>query len=309
MSRPATTHGTRQALLLLVSLVGALLATPAAPAGADTCDGVWVVVDASDLGGGIQTRCAAGDPESGLQALEMAGFSYTFVPRHPGMVCTIDGRPDPCNNAPSDAHWSYWTASAGGEWSYSSKGAGNRDPEPGTVDGWSFGAGDPPGTPPPADEEDEEPDVEEDEEPTGGDDAGGDATSSGDDGGSGGSTSAAGGGDGSDEGDGAAAAGSDEVPADEPAAGTPTPEASETADVATASPAPTASTATDDETEDPRAASPTEQSTVDVVSVDEAGRSGGDGALGLVAGGALVAAVAAAAVLRARRRPDAGSVS
>lgn len=118
---------------------------------ADSCDGVWVVVDATRIGGAVTTRCAEGDPPDGLAALDRAGHSYSFVPRIPGMICTIDRRPDPCNGAPSDAYWSYWHASAGGEWTYSTRGAGNHDPEPGTVEGWSFGAGEPPGRRPPPD--------------------------------------------------------------------------------------------------------------------------------------------------------------
>lgn len=311
---------TRQSTLLLVALVGALLATPAAPAEADTCDGVWVVVDASELGGGTQTRCAAGDPGSGLQALEMAGFSYTFVPRIPGMVCTIDGRPDPCNGAPSDAHWSYWTASPGGDWQYSSKGAGNRDPAPGTVDGWSFGAGDPPGTPPPADTGGDEPtdggtsdggDADDTTSSGSGGSGGSSTTSSDSSGGGSGSTPASRNDGGSGEDEAAPVAGSDEDPADTTPTEPGTPEPSATPDTGTETPAPTASATTDEETEEDLddAASPTEASTVDVVSVDEASGSAGNGLLGLVAGGALVAAVAAAAVLRARRRPDAGAAS
>jgi hypothetical protein len=120
------------------------------PAHADgRCDGVWVVVDATELGGPLTTRCAEGDPSSGLAALEAAGHRYTFVPRVPGMICTIDRRPDPCNGAPADAYWSYWHAEEGGSWTYASRGAGNRNPKPGTVEGWAFGSGGQPGTSPP----------------------------------------------------------------------------------------------------------------------------------------------------------------
>lgn len=144
-----TASGVAASLLLAVASVLAL-ATPA-PASAGSCDGVWVVVDARAAGGALQTRCAPGDPSSGLGALEQAGFSYTFAPRIPGFVCTIDARPDPCNGAPADAYWSYWHAEAGGSWSYATTGAGSRDPAPGTVEGWRFGDGStPPGTAPPA---------------------------------------------------------------------------------------------------------------------------------------------------------------
>jgi hypothetical protein len=143
-------QGLLAALLLgAASLVGVGVTAPN-PAAAADCDGVWVVVDASRVGGGVTTRCAPGSHGSGLAALQAAGHSYTFVPRVPGMVCTVDGRPDPCNGAPTDAYWSYWHAPAGGSWTYSDRGAGNRQPAKGTVDGWAFGSGQPPGAAPPA---------------------------------------------------------------------------------------------------------------------------------------------------------------
>jgi hypothetical protein len=76
------------------------------------------------------------------------------------VVCRIAGRPgpdtEPCNNTPpATAYWSYWFASRGGEWCYSTVGAANRTPPTGSVEGWSFfkgGGGDeasPPGYAPP----------------------------------------------------------------------------------------------------------------------------------------------------------------
>ncbi|SFQ50539.1 hypothetical protein SAMN05421810_108145 [Amycolatopsis arida] len=110
--------------------------------------GVTVVVDFAELGGGIETRCAPGDPASGLEALTGAGFTYDFVPGYPGFICRIDELPDPCNGAPVTAYWSYWHAQPGGSWSYSQLGAGNYDPAPGSVEGWAFGAGQEPGVNP-----------------------------------------------------------------------------------------------------------------------------------------------------------------
>jgi hypothetical protein len=141
-----------RAAILVVALASMLLlagpVTP--PAAADGCDGVWVVVDARAAGGTLTTRCAPGDPSTGLEALARAGHASTFVPRIPGMVCTIDARPEPCNGAPADAYWSYWYAEAGGSWTYATTGAGTRDPAPGSVEGWRFGDGTAsPGTPPP----------------------------------------------------------------------------------------------------------------------------------------------------------------
>jgi hypothetical protein len=136
------------------------------PASATTaCDGVWVVVDGSVLGASATVRCAPGDPSSGLEALTGAGHQYSFVPTQPGLVCIIDGRPATCNGAQSDAYWSYWYADAGGAWTYSQRGAGARDPQPGTVEGWAFGAGDPPSTAPPAPPPEPEPEPEHEPDP------------------------------------------------------------------------------------------------------------------------------------------------
>jgi hypothetical protein len=141
---------------LLTVLAGAALAVPAAPAAAAACtqgSGVTVVVDFASLGGGTNTRCAAGDPASGVAALRAAGFSPTRAAQEPGyFVCRIDGKPanDPCQRtSPADAYWSYWHAKPGGTWAFSDRGAANYDPAPGTVEGWAFGAGKPPSSPPP----------------------------------------------------------------------------------------------------------------------------------------------------------------
>ena len=111
--------------------------------------GVTVVVDFTKLGGKIKTACDPTDPKTGLAALTGAGFTYTFVPRFPGFVCTINQLPNPCNGAPATAYWSYWHAKPLGKWVYSSTGAGTYNPKPGSVEGWAFGAGKPPGISPP----------------------------------------------------------------------------------------------------------------------------------------------------------------
>lgn len=142
--------------LLAVGVLVAAAVAPAAPAAAAACAegaGVTVVVDFASLGGGTETDCAAGDPASGLEALRGAGHEPTRAAQQPGyFVCRIDGKPanDPCQRAsPADAHWSYWHAEPGGTWTFSDTGAADRDPAPGTVEGWAFGAGDPPSSPPP----------------------------------------------------------------------------------------------------------------------------------------------------------------
>lgn len=148
----------RRGAARLPALVLALAATSAGPialaptAHAAQCaqtNGVTVVVD-SGRAGGISMGCAAGDPATGLDALKRSGHTYTFLPRQPGFVCTIDAKPDPCNDAPASAYWSYWHAQPGGSWSYSTTGAGSFNPKPGGVDGWSLGSGEPPSSRPPA---------------------------------------------------------------------------------------------------------------------------------------------------------------
>lgn len=143
-------------LLVAGAVLAVTGAVPAVPAHAAACEqggGVTVVVDFASLGGGVDTDCAAGDPGTGLEALRASGHEPTRAAQQPGyFVCRIDGRPasDPCQRtSPADAYWSYWTARPGGSWTYSNTGPADRDPAPGTVEGWAFGAGDPPSVAPP----------------------------------------------------------------------------------------------------------------------------------------------------------------
>jgi hypothetical protein len=142
------------AVLVTASGLFAAGAVAAAPAWAAACTsktkGVTEVVDFTKLGGKVQTGCDPTNPATGLAALTGAGFSYAFVPRYPGFVCTIDKKPNPCNGAPASAYWSYWHAKRGGKWVYSSLGAGTYKPAPGSVQGWAFGAGKAPSVPPPS---------------------------------------------------------------------------------------------------------------------------------------------------------------
>ena len=138
------------ALMVAIAATGAgeiALAPTSEAAACGETKGVTVVVEGV---GGTSIGCAAGDPTTGLDALKKSGHGFTFVPQQPGFVCTIDAEPDPCNNAPTNAYWSYWHAQPGGSWSYGSTGAGSHNPEPGSIDGWSFGSGKPPSSRPPA---------------------------------------------------------------------------------------------------------------------------------------------------------------
>ena len=149
------------AALAVTILLAALLAlatrtapADAAAANAGACGkhdkkGVTVVVDSRKFRKGIKVGCDASRPANGLVALRKAGFSYTFVPRVPGFICTIDKQPSKCNGAPAKAYWSYWHAKPHGKWIYSSLGAASYHPSSGWVEGWAFGNGKPPGISPP----------------------------------------------------------------------------------------------------------------------------------------------------------------
>lgn len=132
---------------LVAAPVATSSAAPApAPAVCPAGKGVTVIVD---FGPTRSKSCAPGDPTSGLTALTGAGFTYAFVARFPGMVCRINGKPTPTQDAcvvtpPATKYWSYWTAVRGGTWVYATVGAGTDNPKPGSVRGWAYGAAKPP---------------------------------------------------------------------------------------------------------------------------------------------------------------------
>ncbi len=138
------------AVLAFMAIGGALPVTRAPVHAASWYDGpctdnvgITVVVDFQELGGGVNVRCAPGAPPTGLAALDNSGISWEGTQRFPGVVCRIAGKPgpdvEPCGNTPpANAYWSYWIAPRGGPWCYSTTGAGNRTPPPGTIEGWSF---------------------------------------------------------------------------------------------------------------------------------------------------------------------------
>ncbi len=153
--RPAVARRTAGLLSVLLATGGVVVASatgPAQAAGAAKCSGktgINVVVDFTKFKGGVKIGCDRKKPASGLAALKRAGFTYTFVPRHPGFICTINHKPRPCNGAPTSAYWSYWHAKRHGKWTYSKLGAGSYKPKPGMDEGWAFGNGKPPKIPPP----------------------------------------------------------------------------------------------------------------------------------------------------------------
>ena len=144
--------------LATLAVSTAVVVADSAPASAAACSpgtGVTVVVDYGPLGGGVVVGCRLGDPPTGLNALQGAGFAVTGTTRWGlAFVCRINGKPtaaqDPCvNTPPVTAYWSYWHASPGGTWTYSTSGASTYNPAQGTVEGWRFGSGQQPSITPP----------------------------------------------------------------------------------------------------------------------------------------------------------------
>lgn len=125
------------AALAVSSLLG--VAAPRVANAADPC--VGVIVDGRLYGGALTYSCAKGNPSSGLAALQMAGYSYAFVPRQPGLVCQINGKPA-CSDTSTTAYWSYWHRAPGSStWVYSSQGAGSYDPPNGSTEAWVWQQG------------------------------------------------------------------------------------------------------------------------------------------------------------------------
>jgi hypothetical protein len=157
----AAVVGAATAVAALLTLGAPIAGAPASAAAGErigsACPGeagVSVVVDFGPYGA-IDVACASRDVGSGLEALEVAGFDWVGTAQFGTFVCRINGLPteadDQCvRTPPPDAYWSYWSAARGGSWSYQIHGPASADPAPGTVEGWAFGAGDPPGAAPPA---------------------------------------------------------------------------------------------------------------------------------------------------------------
>ncbi len=135
---------------ILTRLVaGAVLALAAglvapAPAQAAACpagQGVTVVVDRGQLGGGTSTVCESdGGGDYASTIFTDAGFALTYVQRTPGFVCRVDGQPtaeqDDCvNTPPANAYGGlFWSNGTSGDWAYSNAGVGSlKVPEGGSV--------------------------------------------------------------------------------------------------------------------------------------------------------------------------------
>ncbi len=124
-------------LLTATGIFGAASAGPAVAA--EGCNGVLVVVEGRQVGGGTAAHCAS-NPSDGLAALRQAGFAVTLgTGRYAGgFVCAIDARPDRgCADVDADTYWSYWSMQPGTDrWVYSSVGAASSRPKAGGLDAW-----------------------------------------------------------------------------------------------------------------------------------------------------------------------------
>jgi hypothetical protein len=128
-------------LVAAVVLTAATIALPVAPAQAAACpsaDGVTVVVDFHELGGGVAQVCDAGAGQYSAARFADAGFTLTRVQQEPGFVCRVEGKPasDPCQNTPpADAYWGlWWSDGKSGTWSYATQGVDSlKVPEGGYV--------------------------------------------------------------------------------------------------------------------------------------------------------------------------------
>ncbi len=127
------------AACLLAAAAGVVPASSASAATCSSADGVSVVVDFHELGGGVRSECVVnggGDYASSL--FKTAGFSLTPVQGQAGFVCRVNGAPsnDPCNNTPpADAYWGlWWSDGTSGEWTYALRGVSSqRVPDGGYV--------------------------------------------------------------------------------------------------------------------------------------------------------------------------------
>lgn len=149
---------TAAAAALAATAYVALPAAPAAAAACPTADGVTVVVDFHELGGGVRSVCVPdGGGDAASQLFPRAGFPLTYVQRQPGFVCRVSGKPadNPCvSTPPADAYWGlWWSDGKSGRWTYSTTSAGGLTVPDGGYVAFSWNGSDgsvPPGTSPTA---------------------------------------------------------------------------------------------------------------------------------------------------------------
>src|SRR5438045_3604844 len=126
--------------LLAVTVIGVTASDPASafarPAsGKQIC--VGVLVDATALGGRVDTDCASvSDGTNGVEVLDAAGHQITVC--RDGIIGEIDGQPaDGCATKDSTHYWSYWHRAPGSRsWTYSTEGPATYKPADDSTEGW-----------------------------------------------------------------------------------------------------------------------------------------------------------------------------
>jgi hypothetical protein len=147
------------ALAIVLAALG--VATSAAPALAaaqpigdcTTASGVIVAVDFGHWGGPVLRSCGT-TPTTGYALLNQGGWNTTGTEHDgPGFICRIGYAgyqggaqyPTPSQEScvltpPASAYWAFWYANPGqNQWNYSQLGATATQPEPGSVELWTFG--------------------------------------------------------------------------------------------------------------------------------------------------------------------------
>ncbi len=138
---------TSQVWAQVLAILFLLLLAAAGRAAAQTPAQAGIVVQSGD--GSVATYCVSftGDSISGYEALLATGLEVeaAFDPSLGAAVCGIAGEGCPANDCfcHYPEYWSYWHLNAGA-WAYSGTGVSNYQLHAGDVDGWRWGAGDPP---------------------------------------------------------------------------------------------------------------------------------------------------------------------
>lgn len=127
------------------ALLGLATTAGAAPLSADDLSGactdpggVTVVLDLTDVGGEVEVGCAE-SATTGAEALAAAGFTDTRDAS--GLICAIEGLPDPCPETFEGSYWSYWYAAPDGDWQSYLEGPDTAAPEAGNLEGWRYSDG------------------------------------------------------------------------------------------------------------------------------------------------------------------------
>ena len=131
----------RRVLVAVALVVAATTALPADAHASNSCEGVLVIVDPHQLGGGVQQVCdSSGGGKTAATIFGESGFTLRYASG--GMVCRVNNVPeqDPCTkNPPATAYWSlWWSDGRSGAWTFSSFAVGSLKVPAGGSVAWSW---------------------------------------------------------------------------------------------------------------------------------------------------------------------------